>query len=150
MDTFSGSGIEVHVLALHPGEYVMESVKALIEEKGIRNGAVVSGMGTLDYCKMHMGGREGIVMQTWDDTPLEFTGMQGVIADGKTGLLVKPDDPVALAEAIEAVIADPAAAAARARAARALVEERFSHVAAVTRLLALYDDVIAGRGGERP
>jgi len=77
-------------------------------------------------------------------------GIPEVIADGKTGLLVKPDDPVALAEAIEAVIADPAAAAARARAARALVEERFSHVAAVTRLLALYDDVIAGRGGERP
>jgi glycosyltransferase involved in cell wall biosynthesis len=76
-------------------------------------------------------------------------GIPEVIADGKTGLLVKPDDPAALAEAIEAVIADPAAAAARARAARALVERRFSHVAAVTRLLALYDDVIAGRG-ERP
>lgn len=76
-------------------------------------------------------------------------GIPEVIADGKTGLLVKPDDPAALAEAIEAIIADPAAAAARARAARALVERRFSHVAAVTRLLALYDDVIAGRG-ERP
>jgi len=77
-------------------------------------------------------------------------GIPEVIADGKSGLLVRPDDPAALAEAIEAVIADPAAAAIRARAARALVEERFSHVAAVTRLLALYDDVIAGRGGERP
>ena len=76
-------------------------------------------------------------------------GIPEVIADRKSGLLVRPDDPAALAEAIEAVIADPAAAAARARAARALVERRFSHVAAVTRLLALYDDVIAGRG-ERP
>jgi predicted DNA-binding protein with PD1-like motif len=84
MDIFSGSGIKVHVLALQPGEYVMETVKALIEEKGIRNGAVISGIGTLDYCKMHMGGRNGIVMQTWEDTPLEFAGMQGVIADGQT------------------------------------------------------------------
>ena len=43
------------------------------------------------------------------------------------------------------VIADPAAAAVRARAARKLVEGRFSHVAAVSRLLALYDEVLAGR-----
>jgi glycosyltransferase involved in cell wall biosynthesis len=77
-------------------------------------------------------------------------GIPEVIADGKTGLLVEPDDPAALASAIDAVIAEPAAAAARAGAARALVEERFSHVAAVTRLLALYDDVLAGRGRAHP
>jgi len=77
-------------------------------------------------------------------------GIPEVVVEGKTGLLVKPDDPAALASAIDTVIADPAAAAARACAARALVEERFSHVAAVTRLLALYDDVIAGRGRAHP
>ena len=77
-------------------------------------------------------------------------GIPEVIVEGKTGLLVRPDDPAALASAIDAVITDPAAAAARAGAARALVEERFSHVAAVTRLLALYDDVIAGRGRAHP
>jgi glycosyltransferase involved in cell wall biosynthesis len=72
-------------------------------------------------------------------------GIPEVIADGETGLLVKPDDPSDLAAAIEAVITDPAAAAVRARAARKLVEGRFSHVAAVSRLLTLYDEVLAGR-----
>jgi glycosyltransferase involved in cell wall biosynthesis len=77
-------------------------------------------------------------------------GIPEVISDGETGTLVKPDDPAALAAAIEAVIGHPAAAAARARAARKLVEERFSHVAAVSRLLALYDEVLAGHTGKRP
>jgi len=71
-------------------------------------------------------------------------GIPEVISDGVTGTLVTPNDPAALAKAIESVIADPDAAGARVRAARALVEARFSHVAAVSRLLALYDEVIAG------
>ena len=76
-------------------------------------------------------------------------GIPEVIADGETGTLVQPDDPAALAVAIEAVLANPADAATRARAARKLVEERYSHVAAVSRLLALYDEVIAGQKRER-
>jgi len=75
----------------------------------------------------------------------DIGGIPEVIADGETGILVKPDDPAALASAIEAVLGNPAAAATRARAARKLVEDRFSHVAVVTRLLALYEEVIAGR-----
>jgi hypothetical protein len=43
------------------------------------------------------------------------------------------------------VLAEPAAAMRRAEAARALVEGRFSHIAAISRLLALYDEVLAGR-----
>lgn len=72
-------------------------------------------------------------------------GIPELISEGETGLLVTPDDPVELARAIEAVIADPPAAAARARAARKLVEERFSHVAAISRLLSLYEEVLAGQ-----
>jgi glycosyltransferase involved in cell wall biosynthesis len=76
-------------------------------------------------------------------------GIPEVITDGETGLLVRPEDPAALAVAIEGVLANPAAAATRARAARKLVEERYSHVAAVSRLLALYGEVIAGPNRER-
>jgi glycosyltransferase involved in cell wall biosynthesis len=67
-----------------------------------------------------------------------------VVKDGETGILVPPEDAAALARAIESVLSDGSGAAARVRGARRLVEERFSHGASVSRLLALYDEVIAG------
>ena len=71
-------------------------------------------------------------------------GIPEVVKDGETGILVPPEDAAALARAIESVLSDGSGAAARAREARRLVEERFSHGATVSRLLALYDEVIAG------
>jgi glycosyltransferase involved in cell wall biosynthesis len=76
-------------------------------------------------------------------------GIPEVVEDGKTGILVPPEDAAALARAVESVLGDRAGAEARARAARHLVEERFSHGASVSRLLALYDEVIA-KAGPRP
>ena len=76
-------------------------------------------------------------------------GIPEVITDGETGTLVPPENPALLAAAIEAVLDNPSAAATRARAARKLVEERYSHVAAVSRLLALYDEVISRPKGKR-
>ena len=73
-------------------------------------------------------------------------GIPEVVEDGVTGLLVPPENPAALAAAIEQTLADPAAAAARARAARKRAEERFSHSVAMTRLLALYDELLGARG----
>jgi len=72
-------------------------------------------------------------------------GIPEVVRDGETGLLVPPDDPPALAAAIERVLADGDGAAARARAARAMVEERFTHVSAIDRLLAVYEELAAPR-----
>jgi glycosyltransferase involved in cell wall biosynthesis len=71
-------------------------------------------------------------------------GIPEVVEDGKTGVLVPPENAAALARAIESVLGDRAGAEARARTARRLVEERFSHGASVSRLLALYGEVIAG------
>jgi predicted DNA-binding protein with PD1-like motif len=83
VDFFSSeAGIKTHVLAVEPGEYMLESIMGLIERAGIRNGAVVSGIGTLDQCIMHMVRPGGQAIVEWDDTPLELVGMQGVIADG--------------------------------------------------------------------
>lgn len=78
----SDAGIKTHVLAVEPGEYMMESLTAMIEQTGIKNGAVVSGMGTLDHCIMHMVTPDGQTLQEWHNDPLELVGMQGVIADG--------------------------------------------------------------------
>ncbi len=70
-------------------------------------------------------------------------GIPEVVTDEETGLLVESDSVPALAGAIGRVLDDPEAAARRARAARALVEARFSHERAVDRLLQLYGELLA-------
>jgi alpha-maltose-1-phosphate synthase len=69
-------------------------------------------------------------------------GIPEVVADGVTGLLVEPDDPPALASALNALLADPARAAAMGQAGRdrAVAEFGWDTVAAQT--AALYAKVI--------
>jgi glycosyltransferase involved in cell wall biosynthesis len=62
-----------------------------------------------------------------------------IVADGQTGLLVPPDDPVALAAAVNAVLADPGAYGEPGRA-RALTE--FSVARMADRTLAVYERAI--------
>ena len=77
-------------------------------------------------------------------------GIPEVVQDGVTGVLVREAAPRALAEAVMRVLGDPDGADRRARAARRLVETRFSHDAAMDRLLALYTELLGpGRRGER-
>ena len=81
-------------------------------------------------------------------TPLVATAVGGVpdvVTDGVTGLLVPPDDPAALAQAVLATLADPAAAAARARAGRAAVEP-FTARQMLDEQHALYRRLLARRG----
>jgi glycosyltransferase involved in cell wall biosynthesis len=77
-------------------------------------------------------------------------GIAEVVANGVTGLLVKSESPGALADAIEAVLADRGAADRRAAAARAVVEARSSRGDAVGRLLEVYAGLLASRGWRRP
>jgi hypothetical protein len=75
-------------------------------------------------------------------------GVGEVVVDGATGVLVKAE-AADLAAGIERVLSDPAGAACRAVAARALVEERFSHASMLTRLLDLYVEVLAPAASAR-
>src|SRR5215472_637298 len=52
-------------------------------------------------------------------------GIEEIVRDRETGRLVPPEDPVALAEALAELFADPGAAAALGRRARAWVMEHF-------------------------
>ena len=75
------------------------------------------------------------------DTP----GCREVVRHGENGLLVPVRAPAAVADAIEALLRDPAARAAMGRRGRELVRDRFSVETVVSATLALYDEMTAGR-----
>lgn len=66
-------------------------------------------------------------------------GMPEVVLEGQTGLLVPPDDPVALAAAINRLADDPALMRQLARAGRAFYDANLTEHIMVDRALALYD-----------
>ena len=68
----------------------------------------------------------------------DFGGFREVVRHGETGLLVPPQDPVALADAIDTLLADPARRHTLALAGRQDVVARFSWPAVVDRVLAAY------------
>jgi starch synthase len=65
-----------------------------------------------------------------------------------TALLVPPEDPAALAAALDQVLADSPAAQGRATAARARVATQFSPAEWVSRHLAVYQRVMERRAVE--
>jgi glycosyltransferase involved in cell wall biosynthesis len=67
------------------------------------------------------------------------------VRQGETGLLVPPQQPTALAAAIDTLLADPARRAAFGSAGRRDVAARFSWDAVVGRVLAAYDEALSGR-----
>jgi glycosyltransferase involved in cell wall biosynthesis len=72
-------------------------------------------------------------------------GTPEVIRDGEQGLLVPPSDPQALADAILAVLGDPALAARLGAEGRRRVREEFSFEAVVRRTEDLYRELLAAK-----
>jgi glycosyltransferase involved in cell wall biosynthesis len=73
-------------------------------------------------------------------------GVPDVLAGGAAGLLVPPDDPGALADAIARVAADAPAARAMAAAGRRHVEERYALDRGLERLGEVVAEALAGAG----
>jgi glycosyltransferase involved in cell wall biosynthesis len=77
-------------------------------------------------------------------------GIPEIIADGESGLLVSPDAPQALAEAMRALAADAARREAMGEAAFRRVAQSFSIRRHAERVMEVYDAVLrASAGGRR-
>lgn len=84
------------VLRLDQGDYVLESINDLIKKEKIKNGVVISGIGTLDRCTMHMVTTTGypseVYFDKYEDKALEIAAIQGAIANGVPHLHVVISD----------------------------------------------------------
>lgn len=69
-------------------------------------------------------------------------GIKDVVVDGVTGILVEPQNPVMLADAINAVLADGENAARLGRNGRVRVEQEYSWTKVADRTLALYQTLL--------
>ena len=77
------------------------------------------------------------------ETPVVASGVGGileVVEDGKTGLLIEPGRPDAIAGAIRTLLADPARGRAMGRAGRQRVEAHFSWTSVAERTREVYQD----------
>ncbi len=72
-------------------------------------------------------------------------GIPEVVDDGRTGLLVPPSDPAALAAALNRVLDEPGLATAMGAAGRERAVRDFSWGAIAQQTVALYEDVLAAR-----
>ena len=81
-------------------------------------------------------------------TPVVATDIGGnneLVTSGKTGLLVPPANPVALAEAVRALLAEPARAQIFATAAQVQARRDLSFDLAARRVSSVYDELLADR-----
>lgn len=76
-------------------------------------------------------------------------GSAAVISHGETGLLVPPEDPVALADALERLARDPSEANRLAQNARSLIEREYAMSEVAQRYLEMYEDLLEGESGKR-
>ena len=107
MRIFNGEKFgKVHVIRLDRGDFLLESIQAFVKSENINNAVVVSAIGTLDYCTLHMVMTTGLPpvehFEKWEDKPLELASMSGIIADGVPHLhMVVSDHQYAYAGHVE-------------------------------------------------
>lgn len=90
MEYFSSRPGRVFAIRLDRGDLILESIIEFVKKEGIKDAVVVSGIGTLDCCTLHMVMTTGIPVvehfKKWEDKPLELSSVSGIIADGRPHL----------------------------------------------------------------
>ncbi len=77
-------------------------------------------------------------------------GTADLVENGRTGILVPPDDPGALAAGLEDLLADSRRREEFGAAARKVAEERLSLHTMVEQLVALYEEAATGPKTQSP
>ncbi len=92
------------------------------------------------------GFSNAIIEAMAESLPVVATDVGGnaeAVKDGKSGFIVPPEDSEALAEAISKLLADPLRAAEMGAAGKALVAEKFTTHAMMSRIAKAYADLLA-------
>ncbi len=82
---FAKAGQRVHLLRLNKGEDLLEEIRGFVKREAVRNGVVISGIGTLRCCRFH--GVTNMTLPAYDEyysienVPMELSGLSGIIAD---------------------------------------------------------------------
>ena len=92
MTTMQYAGpIEVVIISIEPGEMLLETIREALQKHSIKNGVVVSGIGTLKSCHLHYVTHCDFPPSNRFFTiekPLELSSISGIIADGEPHLHV--------------------------------------------------------------
>lgn len=93
MDYFVGGNDRRQiVIRLDKDDMLLESIEEVIGKCNLRNGVVVSGIGTLSDARIHMVTTTGFpaveTFPEWKDVPMELSSISGIIADGNPHLHV--------------------------------------------------------------
>ena len=91
METFTGGASGKFVaVRCNRGDDILACMQQAIKENKIKNGVVISGIGTIDQCVLHYvtdpANAKSVCFKTSKDVMLEVTGMQGIIANGEPHL----------------------------------------------------------------
>jgi predicted DNA-binding protein with PD1-like motif len=84
-------GKKIHVIGFQPGDLLLEKIEEAIQLNNIKNGAVLSGVGTLKKCRLHYVRHTQFppenVFYTLEE-PLELVCVNGLIIEGEPHLHV--------------------------------------------------------------
>ena len=145
----------IHLLLFGKGP-LQESIQHAVANEGLTRNVTFAGyrddlprwLGALDLM-VHPARAEGLGVALLQGAAAGLGlvacaagGIPEIVIDGRTGWLVPPDEPAALAGALLAALTDDESRHARARAARQHVAERFSIAAMAQGNLAVYQSLL--------